>query len=57
MLEEVVVNVWLEKRLVSIWTVDSRNGKVLSGIRKKLWKKVLSTSKSILISERSINGI
>ena len=56
MLEEVVVKVWLEERLVYIWTVDSRNGNVLCGIRKKLWKKVLCTSKSILISEGSING-
>ena len=44
MLEEVVVNVWLEERLVSIWTVDSSNGNVLCGIRKKLWKTVLCTS-------------
>ena len=57
MLEEVVVNVWLEERLVSIWTVDSSNGNVLSGIRKKLWKTVLCTSKTILISEGFINGI
>ena len=57
MLEEVVVNVWLEERLVSIWTVDSRNGNVLCGIQKKLRKKDLCTSKSILISEGSINGI
>ena len=34
MLEEVVVNVWLEEQLVSIWTVDSSNGNVLWGIRK-----------------------
>ena len=57
MLEEVVVNVWLEERLVSIWTVDSSNGNVLCGICKKLWKTVLCNSKSILISEGSINGI
>ena len=57
MLEEVVVNVWLEERLVSIWTVDSSTGNVLSGIRKKLWKTVLCTSKTILISEGFINGI
>ena len=57
MLEEVVVNVWSEERLVSIWTVDSSNGNVLCGIRKKLWKTVLCTSKSILISEGSINDI
>ena len=37
MLEEVVVIVWLEERLDSIWTVDCNNGNVLCGIRKKLW--------------------
>ena len=57
MLEEVVVNVWLEERLVSIWTVDSSNGNVLCGIRKKFWKTVLCTSKSIVISEASTNGV
>ena len=57
MLEEVVVNVWLEERLFSMWTVDSSNGNVLCGIRKKLWKTVLCTSKTILISEGFINGI
>ena len=57
MLEEVVVNAWLEERLVSIWTVDSSTGNVLCGIRKKLWKTVLCTSKTILISEGFINGI
>ena len=57
MLEEVVVNVWLEGRLVSIWTVDSSNGNVLYGIRKKLWKTVLCTSKSIVIFEASTNAI
>ena len=57
MLEEVVVNVWLEERLVSIWTVDSSNGNVLCGIRKKLSKTVLWTSKSIVISEAPTNAI
>ena len=57
MLEEVVVNVWLQERLVSIWTVSSSNGNVLCGIRKKLWKTVLCTSKSILISEASTNSV
>ena len=57
MLEEVVVNVWLEERLVSIWTVDSSNGNVLCGIRKKLSKTVLCTSKSMVISEASPNGV
>ena len=53
MLEEVLVNVWLEERLVSIWTVDSSNGNVICGIRKKLWKTVLCTFKSIV--NQSIN--
>ena len=57
MLEEVVVNVWLEERLVSIWTLDSSYGNVLFGIRKKFWKTVLWTSKSIVISEASKNAI
>ena len=56
MLEEMVVNVWLEERLVSIWTVDSSNGNVLCGIRKKLWTTVFCTSKSIVISEASPNA-
>ena len=34
MLEEVVVIVWVEERLDSIWTVDSSNGNVLCRIRK-----------------------
>ena len=57
MLEEVVVNVWLQERLVFIWTVGSSNGNVLCGIRKKLWKTVLCTSKSIVITEASTNGV
>ena len=57
MLGEVVVNVWLEERLVSIWTLDSSSWNVLSGIRKKLWKTVLWTSKLIVISEASTNAI
>ena len=56
MLEEVVVIVWVEERLDSIWTVDCSNGNVHCGIRKKLWTTVFSTSKSILISEASTNG-
>ena len=56
MLEEVVVNVWLEERLVSIWTVDSSNGNVLCGIRKKLWTTVFCTSKLIVISQASTNA-
>ena len=56
MLEEVVVNVGLEERLFSIWTVDSSKGNVLCGIRKKLWTTVFCTSKSIVISEASTNA-
>ena len=57
MLEEVVVIVWVEERLDCILTVDCSNGNVLSAIRKKLWRTVFCTSKSIVISEASINGI
>ena len=57
MLEEVVVIVWVEEQLYSIWTVDCSNGNELCGIRKKLWKTVLCTSKSIVISEASTNGV
>ena len=57
MWEEVVVIVWVEERLDSISTVDYSNGNVLSGIRKKLWTTIFCTSKTIVISEVSINGI
>ena len=57
MLEEVVVIVWAEERLDSIWTLECSNGNVLSGIRKKLWTTFFWTSKSIVISEASTNGI
>ena len=57
MLEKVHVIVWVEERLDSISTVDCSNGNVLCGIRKKLWTIVFFTSKSILISEASTNGI
>ena len=57
MLEEVVVIVWVEERLDSIWTLEYSNGKVLCGIRKKLWTTTFCTRKSILISEASTNGI
>ena len=57
MLEEVHVIVWVEERLDSISTVDGSVGNVLSGIRKKLWTTVFCTSKSIVISEISTNGI
>ena len=57
MLEEVVVIVWVEKRLDSISTVVCKNANVLCGIRKKLWTTVFCTSKSIVISETFTNGI
>ena len=57
MLEEVVVIVWVEERLYYIWTVDYSNRNVLCGIRKKLWKTVYCTSKSIVIPEASTNAI
>ena len=57
MLEEVVLIWWAEERLDSIWTVDCSVGNLFSGIRKKLWTTVFCTSKSILISETSTNGI
>ena len=34
MLEDVVVIVWVEERLDSIWTVDCSVGNVVCGIRK-----------------------
>ena len=57
MLKQVVVIVSVEERLDSISTVDCSNGKVLCGIRKKLWTTVFCTSKSIFLSETSTNGI
>ena len=57
MFEEVVVIVFVEERLDSIWTVDYCRGNVFCGIRKKLWTSVFCTSKSNLISEASSNGI
>ena len=57
MLEEVVIIVWVEEGLDSIWTVDFSVGNVLCGTRKKLWKTVFCSSKSIVISEASTNGI
>ena len=57
MLEELVVNVWVEERLDSISIVDGSVGNVLCGIRKKLWTTVYCTSKSIVNSEASTNGI
>ena len=57
MLQEDDVIVWVEERLDSISPVDCTNGNVLSGIRKKLWTTMFCTSKSIVISEDSTNGI
>ena len=57
MLEDVVVIVWVEERFDSISIVDGSVGNVLCGIRKKLWTTVVCTSKSIVISEASANGI
>ena len=57
MIEEVVLIVWVEERLDSIWTVDCSVGNVVYQIRKKLWTTVFCSSKSILISEASTNGI
>ena len=56
MLEQVVVIVLVEDPLNSILTVDCSNENILCRMRKKLWKTVLCTSKSILISEASTNG-
>ena len=57
MLEEDDVIVWVEERLDSILNVDDSIWNVLCGIRKKLWTTVFCTSKSIVISEASTNGI
>ena len=57
MLDEVVDIFWVEERLDSISNVDCSNGNVLCGIRKKLWTTVFCTSKSIVISEASTNGL
>ena len=57
MLEDVLVMIWVEERLDSIWTLDYSVGNVVCGIRKKLWTTVFCTIKSILISQASTNGI
>ena len=57
MLEEVVIIVWVEERLYFKLTVDFSVGNVLCGTRKKLWTTVFCSSKSIVISVASINGI
>ena len=56
MLEEVVI-ILVEERFDSIWTVEFSVGNVLCGTRKKLWRTVFCSSKSIVISEASINSI
>ena len=57
MLEEVILIVWVEERLDSIWTLDCSVGNVVCGIRKKLWTTIFCTIKSFLISEGSTNSI
>ena len=57
MLEADDVIFWVEERLDSISTLDGSVRNVLCGIRKKLWTSVFCSSKSIVISEASTNGI
>ena len=57
MLDKVVEIFWVEERLDSISTVDGSVGNVLCGIRKNLWTTLFCTSKSIVISEASTNGV
>ena len=57
MLEADDVIFWVEERLDSISTLGGSVGNVLCRIRKKLWTSVFCTSKSIVISEASTNGI
>ena len=57
MLEEDDIIVWVEEQLDSISTLDGSVRNVLCGIRKKLWTSVFCTSKSIVISQDSTNGI
>ena len=57
MLDEVVDIFSVEERLDSISTVDGSVGNVLCGIRKNFWTTVFCTSKSIVISEASTNGV
>ena len=57
MSEEVVINVWVEKRLDYSWTVDCSVGNVLCWTLKKLWTTFFCSIKSIVISEASTNGI
>ena len=57
MLEEVHIIIWVVERLDSISTVDGSVGNVIFGIHKKFWTTLFFTSKSIVISEASTNGI
>ena len=57
MLEEDDVIVWVEERLDSISNLNDSIWNIISGIRKKLWTRVFCTSKSIVISWASTNGI
>ena len=57
MLEEDDLIHLAKERLDSISTLDGGVGNVVSGISKKLWTTVFSTSKSIVISKASRNGI
>ena len=57
MLGEVVIIMLVEERLDFIWTVDYSVRNVFCGTRKNLWTTVFCSSKSIVISEASINGI
>ena len=50
MLEEVIVIVWAEEQLYSIWTLECSNGNVLCEFPKKLWTTAFCTRKSIVIS-------
>ena len=53
--EDIIVSV--EERLDAISAMDGIVRNVLCGICKKLWTSVFCTSKSIVISEDSTNGI
>ena len=57
MLEEDDLIHLAKERLDSISTLDGSVGNVVWRIRKKLWTTVFSTSKSIVISKASRNGI
>ena len=57
MLGKVVIIVWVEERHDSIWAGDCSVGNVFFRTRKKLWTTVFCSSKSIVISEASRNGI